>query len=134
MPIKMVKGDLIKAALDGKFNIIGHGCNCFCCFGAGIAAQIKRQFPDAYKIDCQTISGDRKKLGSITVAFQRDVFVVNAYTQYRYGRGGPHCDYDAIRMCMKAVKKSFSGKRIGLPMIGCGLAGGSWPIVQKIIE
>ena len=35
--IKYIKGDLIKLAQKGKFDIIAHGCNCFCTMGAGIA-------------------------------------------------------------------------------------------------
>jgi O-acetyl-ADP-ribose deacetylase (regulator of RNase III) len=35
---------------------------------------------------------------------------------------------------MKLLKKDFSGKRIGLPQIGAGLAGGDWNIISKIIE
>lgn len=27
--MKIIKGDLIKLALDGKFDVIIHGCNCF---------------------------------------------------------------------------------------------------------
>jgi O-acetyl-ADP-ribose deacetylase (regulator of RNase III) len=32
------------------------------------------------------------------------------------------------------MKAKFSGKTIGLPMIGAGLAGGDWDIIEKIIE
>ena len=35
---------------------------------------------------------------------------------------------------MRKVNKIFKGKHIGLPKIGCGLAGGSWSIVSKIIR
>lgn len=49
--MKTVHGNLIKMALEGKFDVIIHGCNCFNTFGAGIALQIKRIFPDAYEAD-----------------------------------------------------------------------------------
>jgi len=35
---------------------------------------------------------------------------------------------------MRAVKKNFSGKRIGYPLIGAGLARGNWEVIKKIIE
>jgi O-acetyl-ADP-ribose deacetylase (regulator of RNase III) len=38
--IKYVDGDLIKLALKGEFDVIVHGCNCFCQMGAGIAPQM----------------------------------------------------------------------------------------------
>jgi O-acetyl-ADP-ribose deacetylase (regulator of RNase III) len=39
-----VWGDLIELALQGKFDVIGHGCNCFCTMGAGIAPQMAKNF------------------------------------------------------------------------------------------
>jgi O-acetyl-ADP-ribose deacetylase (regulator of RNase III) len=35
---------------------------------------------------------------------------------------------------MKWAKQEFTGKKIGLPLIGAGLAGGDWTIIEKIIE
>lgn len=39
-----IDGNLITLALEGKFDIITHGCNCFCTMGAGIAPQIAKAF------------------------------------------------------------------------------------------
>lgn len=41
---KEIKGDLIKLALEGEFDVIAHGCNCFCTMGAGIAVAMKNTF------------------------------------------------------------------------------------------
>lgn len=54
MSYKTTRGDLIKLAKKGKFDIIVHGCNCFCEMGAGIARQIKKTFPEAYRADMET--------------------------------------------------------------------------------
>ena len=35
--MKIIKGNLISLALAGEFEVIIHGCNCFCTMGAGIA-------------------------------------------------------------------------------------------------
>jgi O-acetyl-ADP-ribose deacetylase (regulator of RNase III) len=35
---------------------------------------------------------------------------------------------------MKKINYKFKGKHIGLPLIGCGLAGGDVTIVKKIIQ
>ncbi len=32
------------------------------------------------------------------------------------------------------IKKHYPGRRIGLPKIGAGLAGGDWPTIAAIIE
>lgn len=63
----------------------------------------------------------------------RRLAVVNAYTQFNYGRGR-HADYQAIRDAFAAVKRTFGGRRIGYPRIGAGLAGGDWSVIASIID
>lgn len=132
--MKYVNGDLVKMACNGEFEVIVHGCNCFCNMGAGIARQIKQAFPEAYIADGLSIKGDKEKLGQITIGNSNVVTIVNAYTQYAYGKNKVHADYNAIRSCMKEIKKYFSGRKIGMPLIGAGLAGGDWTVIEKIIE
>jgi len=60
--------------------------------------------------------------------------VVNAYTQFDWRGRGPKVDYAAVRSCMGWIKRHYSGRRIGLPRIGAGLAGGDWPTIAAIIE
>mmetsp|Transcript_48489 Transcript_48489/g.117305 ORF Transcript_48489/g.117305 Transcript_48489/m.117305 type:complete len:196 (+) Transcript_48489:130-717(+) len=66
--MKVVHGDLLKLAMNGEFDVIVHGCNCFCQMGAGIARSIRHKFPQAYIEDIQTIKGDKSKLGTYTVS------------------------------------------------------------------
>jgi O-acetyl-ADP-ribose deacetylase (regulator of RNase III) len=134
-----VRGDLIQLSLKGEFSAIVHGCNCFCTMGAGIARLIKCAFPDAYKADCSTRRGDKQKLGTctsakVTIGTGQELTIINAYTQYNYGRNVVNVDYDALRRCLRWIATRFQGKKIGLPRIGCGLAGGDWKIVSKIID
>ena len=136
--MKTVKGDLLKLAQQGEFDVIVHGCNCMCTMGAGIAKGIKAQFPAAFKVDQATKKGDRAKLGTCTHAdcpsrTGGKVTVVNAYTQYDYKGRGVKVDYDAVRKCMRWIAKRYQSKSIGLPMIGAGLAGGDWAKIQTII-
>ena len=128
-----IKGDLIELAKQGIFDAIVHGCNCYCTMGAGIAKHIKNEFPDAYIADKKTIPGDGGKLGLYTSANIGNLTVINAYTQFGYG-AGLQVNYDAIKDVFIAINNDFSGKRIGIPKIGCGLAGGNWDIVEKIIN
>jgi O-acetyl-ADP-ribose deacetylase (regulator of RNase III) len=136
--MKTIKGDLIKLALEGKFDIIIHGCNCFCTMGAGIAKAIKAEFPEAFKADQVTEKGDKSKLGSYTQATTsqngHSITVINAYTQFNYRGKGIKADYDAIRNVFKELKSEYSGKRFGLPLIGAGLAGGDWKVISEIIS
>jgi O-acetyl-ADP-ribose deacetylase (regulator of RNase III) len=133
--MKYVDGDLIKLAKEGKFDVIGHGCNCFSNMGAGIAKAIREEFPDAYTADkFGGRTGDKNKLGTFTKFEYPNLTVLNLYTQFQYGTQTIEVVYPAIRMCMKAIKENYSGKRIGLPMIGAGLGGGDWNIISQIIE
>ena len=136
--MEIIKGDLIKLALEGKFDVIVHGCNCFCTMGAGIAKAIKSEFPEAYEADCRTEKGSKDKLGTYSQAtIERDgneITVINAYTQHDFKGHGMKADYDAIRSVFKKIKSHYSGRRIGYPKIGAGLAGGDWDQISKIID
>ena len=132
--MKTMKGDLLALAEQEVFEVIIHGCNCFNHMGAGVAAQIKRKFPEAYKADCETKKGDRKKLGTYSFVKLDKLTIINAYTQYRYASNGVHLNYEALRKVFRKIKNDFSGKRIGYPMIGAGLAGGDWDKIKVIID
>ncbi len=55
--MKRLHGDLLEYAKNETFDVIIHGCNCFCTMGAGIAKGIKTQFPEAYRADQRTRKG-----------------------------------------------------------------------------
>ncbi len=84
MFMQLEKGDLIQKARAGEFDVLVHGCNCFCTMGAGIAKTIKQVFPAAYQADLATVAGDKTKLGSYSMASveaaEKPLVIVNAYT------------------------------------------------------
>ena len=153
-----IEGDLIKLALEGRFDVICHGVNCFCTMGAGIAPKMAKIFgADKFSLEADKYRADLNKLGCIDFKpfhlkegkvhklgidpenKTPNLFVVNCYTQYSYGKN--HKDgvdkplnYTALRLCMYKINQYFKGKHIGLPLIGCGLAGGDWETVKSIIQ
>jgi O-acetyl-ADP-ribose deacetylase (regulator of RNase III) len=133
-----ITGDLLRLALEGRFDVIVHGCNCQCTMGKGIAASIKQQFPEAYAADRATAKGDRGKLGTFSSAEihrpPAHFTVVNAYTQFHYRGPGIRADYDALRAAFAAIKRQFRGRRIAHPRIGAGLARGNWSVTSTIID
>ena len=133
-----VTGDLLKLGAEGQFDVIVHGCNCQNQMGAGIAKSIKEQFPGAYDADLETEKGSREKLGTITSAEVdcdgHALTIVNAYTQFHWRGRGDKADYDAIRSAFRTIQQKYTGKRIGYPKIGAGLAGGDWEAISAIIE
>lgn len=130
------KGDLLDAFKNGDVQVIVHGCNCFRSFGAGIAKSIKERYLAAYEADLQTSHGDKNKLGTYSYAILNDKLIINAYTQYAYGRNKVNADYNAIRSVFKKLEIDYgtSNKTFGIPLIGAGLAGGDWSIIKTIIN
>ena len=147
-----VEGNLVTLAKKGEFDVIAHGCNCFCTMGAGIAPIMARVFGcDTFPMEHDDYTGDINKLG--TIDFERrlvgelhPLWVVNAYTQYGFGMNHEDgtkapIDYEALTLCMRKMNKEFKGLHVGLPLIGCGLpligcglAGGDWTIVKQIMQ
>jgi len=134
--MKTIKGNLITLAKQKQFDVILHGCNCFCNFGAGIALTIKNEFPKAYRADCKTIKGDKSKLGSYSLANidKHELTIVNCYTQYHWNGKHSKTNYTAIENCLIAVAKEFGNMRIGIPKIGAGLGGGDWRYISTLID
>lgn len=144
---KEIEGDLIVLALEGKFDTIAQGNNCFCVQGAGLAPQFVKAFdtnnPAIYPSEDTKKAGDIRKLGNIewgnvVLKNGKMLDVVNCYTQYKYGINhidgdAKPFDYDAFTLCMRKMNFVFSGKHIGLPKIGSHLAGGDWELIKKII-
>lgn len=137
--METVKGDLIQLALNGKFDVIAHGCNCFSTQKSGIAKQMAEVFfTNEFPMEVDSRAFPINKLGCIDwdthVVEDNFLSVVNCYTQYQYGTDKAHADYEAIALCMRKINILFRGKHIGLPMIGAGLAGGDWTRISAIIN
>ena len=134
----IIKADILTNLDPTKPTVILHGCNCFCTMGAGIAKYLKQQYPLVYTVDKQTGFGDKKKLGSLSIAgIHGNFHIVNCYSQYNYGfkKGGkPPVEYKAIGECLEKVAQLYNGWEIRSPKIGCGLAGGDWNIVEPMFE
>lgn len=137
-PLKIVEGDLISLALDGHFNVIVHGCNCFHTMGSGIAKTIKTRFPGAYQADLKYgARGDIKKLGSYSVMLGKAFNIVNAYTQFGYNRPGEDRDrfeYAAFEKILSKLAKDYPYCNFGFPMIGMGKACGDQKTILGMLE
>lgn len=143
---KIVQGDLVEMALKGEFDVIVHGCNCFGVMGAGIAPVIAKAFggnEDLVRkvdLDFPIKLGSKVRLGHYSYLQTKGLLIINAYTQHSTGGrrvGKPDISYDAIRDVFTRLNidlESHRPLRIGIPMIGAGLAGGDWSIIKKLIN
>jgi O-acetyl-ADP-ribose deacetylase (regulator of RNase III) len=135
--LKHTKGNLLDLAEAGAFDIVVQGCNCFNTMGGGIAREIRERYPVAASVDMETVKGDYNKLGNWTEcdAGEKNRFtVINAYTQYNMSRGTDVFEYTAFQLILEKIAFTFPGKRIGLPYIGMGLAGGDKDTIIPMIE
>lgn len=121
--------------LDISEGVICHQVNCQRVAGAGLALQIRCRWPDWYK-RFLTVS---RNLGEIW-PFHADynLWIVSLYAQEYYGHDRQYTDYSAMRRCFQTVRL-LEVEHPGLPLclpfgIGCGLGGGKWEIVSRIIE
>lgn len=135
--VNEMDGDLIILAQVGEFDVILHGRNGKRTFGAGLALSIKKAFPEAAIADSKFINN---KLGEIDCVYIPKYYltVINMYTQIGFGKANSTNDtqenrYQAIKNGMRKVNALFKGKKIGVPAIGAGLAGGDWKIIRQII-
>ena len=133
--MKIINGDLIELGKNNEFDIILHGCNCHNVMGAGIAAQIAQQFPDAQVADNETLRGDAGKLGTYTVGMSGRLVILNCYTQFGISSTGSDVfEYTAFERVLDKIAHRFGKWRIGLPLIGMGLAGGDEGRILAMIE
>ncbi|BBL19207.1 hypothetical protein KIT04_038 [Vibrio phage KIT04] len=153
--IKVVKGDMVKHLQSkDRLDAYAHQCNCFCRMGRGIAPLLAKAVPGLRKADDMTVPGDKSKLGTFSFTEYKDsgTLVYNLYGQYHWIKHkvapGRNTDYQALRECLVnmkihliyanrgSVKDSLT---LGLPLIGCGLAGGDWdgvvfPMIEEVFD
>lgn len=134
--------DIVEQLLDDHPTceiVLIHGCNCLNNMGAGLAKRIKELYPLAALTDEATQSHDKSKLGTYSYAFvERNLTVINLYTQFKYGGGKANVDYTAMASGFDKIIKDADG-RVDLiylipKYIGCGLAGGDIAVVEPMIK
>lgn len=121
-------------------NIIVHGCNAKGVMGSGVAAQIKKKYPNSARAYFNMKENNKMQLGNFSYSEEDDgKTIINAITQEFYGRN-PHIvyvSYGAIAHVFMDINKGckiYGYKEIALPKIGAGLANGDWNIIEQIIE
>lgn len=147
MKIEYKTGDL----LAGPERFICHGCNAQGVMRSGIAALIRDIYPAAYNAYKSVYDSSGLELGgtiwietSATAPKYPRRTVINAITQEFYGRDPKrvYVSYEAVEKVVRNINASAlmpspavgTVDRVGFPLIGAGLANGSWKIISEIIE
>lgn len=143
--MKMINLDIMSV----ETGIICHQVNTLGLMGRGLAKEIKERYPEVYtkyRAICKHFLNSEMLYGNIAFIPVTDkLYVSNLFSQVgliKADRISP-TDYGLLKECLiKTVKKrndiyerSNILHQIYLPFkIGCGLAGGSWEEVLKIIS
>lgn len=124
--------------------VIGHQANCQNIFGAGIAKSIREMYPKAYHADTMAYKDGKAVLGSFSFCHLDGQIkkVFNLYGQTLYGTRKRQTNYNALYDSLEGMKNhliecenNFPIPNVGFPyLMGCGLGGGDWRIVERLIE
>ena len=136
--VKIIDGNIF----DSNANIICHQVNCQGVMGSGVAAEVKKRYPnvfDAYRYDY--LNGDLK-LGHVCFATaKQDQVIANMCGQDNFGyNGAMYTNYEKLQECLNKVKEYAVYEYdvqpvIALPyMMSCCRGGGDWSVVYKMIE
>jgi len=142
--IKVINGNILNASE----NIICQQVNCKKVMGSGLAKQIRTKYPEVYQSYKKFCESEKELLGEVNSvvvqdkATNRTYIILNIFGQDGYGRDKQYTDYNALKRAFKRIYDNlnisgmpFYGMSIAIPYnFGCGLAGGNWNIVYKIIE
>lgn len=134
------QGNVLANVHDG---IIMHQVNCQGVMGSGIAKEIRELYPAVWtkftKKSHEHLPSEL--LGQVQLVRVTDtLWIANLFAQENYGRDGKrYTSYDALDTCFKtladlAVAHQFASSDIHHPLIGAGLGGGSWEVIEALIE
>jgi len=143
------------SVLETYAQIVAHQVNCMGVMGSGVAAQVKRKYPIAYKMYkdlCDENSHYRVgllgKAQLCPVSFLPDgsprIYIANLFGQYEYGRSKYtiYTNYVALRQCMHELSEFAleNNYTIAMPFkIGCDRGNGDWernvyPMIENIFK
>lgn len=143
--INYIIGDATKPSIkENEYSVICHCCNTLGAWGAGFVIPLGRQYPQAkekYQIFIETTKPD-ERLGKVNcVKVNSNIIVANIMGQDKIGKqkdGSIPLSYHALEEGFNYIYDSFTNYNIPfsihMPRIGCGLAGGDWNTVEKIIK
>lgn len=133
--LKEIKGNI----LDVEEGIIFQQVNCMNVMGSGLARSIYEKWPrvkEKYHEFCEG-KNPLELLGSYQlVDISPELEICNVFGQLSYGTKERQTDYGALKLAFQKFRAANTvADFYYFPLFfGCGLGGGSWPIVSKLID
>lgn len=148
--------------LDTDDRIIAHQVNCMGRMGSGVAKALNDEFPELFEDYIEYLRTRQERVfGScyIHIAHDRNsvcrsdhhtepiipIAIANLFGQRNYGRDGKqYTNYQALESALKQMRRSIlynrdywypnEQVRLSTVRLGCGLGGGSWDVVEPMIQ
>ncbi|EIW92370.1 macro domain protein [Capnocytophaga sp. oral taxon 412 str. F0487] len=138
--IHYLKADATVPQAEGNI-VIAHICNDIGAWGKGFVLALskrwkypEKQYKQWYK------EGGNFALGEVQfVSVEEKIWVANLIGQhniYRDENGDPPIRYEAVKRGLQIIA-DFAyeiNAKVQMPRVGCGLAGGSWDRIEKLIR
>ena len=138
--IHYLKADATVPQAEGNI-VIAHICNDIGAWGKGFVLALSKrwkypeeQYKQWYK------EGEDFALGEVQfVSVEEKIWVANLIGQhniYKDENGDPPIRYEAVKRGLQIIA-DFAyeiNAKVQMPRIGCGLAGGSWDRIEKLIR
>ena len=138
--IHYLKADATVPQAEGNI-VIAHICNDIGAWGKGFVLALskrwkypEKQYKQWYK------EGEDFALGEVQfVSVEEKIWVANLIGQhniYKDENGDPPIRYEAVKRGLQIIT-DFAyeiNAKVQMPRIGCGLAGGSWDRIEKLIR
>jgi O-acetyl-ADP-ribose deacetylase (regulator of RNase III) len=137
--VRVRKGDILSV----EKGIIVHGCNARGVMGSGLAKQVKEKWPECFEVYKNHLlfeaHAGHSCLGQVVPKMiNENLIIANAITQEDYGRepGKVYVNYAAVGRCFTNIARVANDLQLPVhyPMIGAGLAGGSWELIEQQID
>ena len=145
MSVNFVDGNILSRLSTNNTTYICQQVSCKGVMGAGLAIQIRSQWPVVYRRYLGLCYGsDGNKLGTYQeILVEPKLYIVNLFGQDGYGRSERQTNYAALATALFSFFRDCAQKNqsaiVRLPYglgcgLGCGLAGGDWNTVLDIIN
>lgn len=141
MKLHYIQGDATNPVGSG-YKVICHVCNNIGKWGKGFVLAVSKKWPiakqnylDYFKYH---VPGGKCELGINQLIFTIDsiaIFNMIAQDGIKSHDNPTPIDYSVLRKCLSEVKDYCveSSASLHMPRIGCGLAGGTWDKIEKIL-
>ena len=137
--IKYVAGDATKPRGDGVKIIAQIVNNTTPRWGGGFARIVKKKWPEVQDDFIYWANQQKLKLSlgeTHLYQIQKNLCIFHIIAQHGYGESkNPRIRYRALESGLQQLSEIAKEKcaSVHMPRIGCGQAGGSWPVVSELI-